>query len=68
LPDGDVSVLVVSAVKPGDTAGMKDSDKLSALRGLSQADGYADFAAYLAYLRAQGKVTVNTKNLEQTDQ
>ena len=68
LPDGDVSVLVVSAVKPGDTAGMKDSDKLNAMRGLSQADGYADFAAYLAYLRAQGKVTVNTKNLEQSDQ
>jgi len=68
LPDGDVSVLVVSAVKPGDTSSMKDSDKLNAMRGLSQADGYADFAAYLAYLRAQGKVTINSKNLEQSDQ
>ena len=68
LPDGDVGVLVVSAVKPGDATGMKDSDKLSAMRGLSQADGYADFAAYLAYLRAQSKVTINNKNLEDTDQ
>ncbi|HEY1991827.1 MAG TPA: peptidylprolyl isomerase, partial [Gammaproteobacteria bacterium] len=68
LPDGDVGVLVVDAVKPGDTSGMKDSDKLNAMRGLSQQDGYAEFAAYLAYLRAQGKVTVNTKNLDQSDQ
>ena len=68
LSDGDVGVLVVNAVKPGDTAGMKESDKLAAMRSLSQADGYADFSAYLAYLRSQGKVTINTKNLDQSDQ
>jgi peptidyl-prolyl cis-trans isomerase D len=68
LDGGDMGVLVVSGVKPGETADMKDTDRLMALRGLSRADGTTEFSAYLAYLKQQAKVEINTKNLDQSDQ
>ncbi|MGE5623936.1 MAG: SurA N-terminal domain-containing protein [Bacillota bacterium] len=68
LDKGDQAVLVVSAVKPGDAATLQDPQRLAALRELSQEDGAAEFAAYLATLKQQAKIKVNAKNIDQSDQ
>jgi len=68
LADGDQGVLVLSAVKPGDAGTLTDQARLGAMNGISRQDGNQEFAAYLAYLRQQGKVQINTKNLDQSDQ
>jgi peptidyl-prolyl cis-trans isomerase D len=68
LEGGDQAVLVLSAVKAGASSVLADQARLSAMNGMSRQDGSQEFAAYLAYLRQQGKVTVNTKNLDQSDQ
>jgi len=68
LDNGDQAVLVLSAVKAGDTAGTTDQARLAAMNGISRQDGAQEFAAYMLYLRDQGKVVVNTKNLDQSDQ
>lgn len=68
LDNGDQAVLIVSAVKPGEVSALKDQDRLKQLRDLSRAEGDAEFGAYLAYLRQQAKVKINTKNIDQSDQ
>jgi peptidyl-prolyl cis-trans isomerase D len=68
LDSGDEGVLVLSAVKPGDTSAITGEARLSGMNGISRQDGSLEFAAYLAYLREQGKVMINTKNLDQSDQ
>lgn len=64
----DRAVLMVSAVKPGDTAGLTEQQRLADMSALSRQDGSQEFAAYLAFLRQKAKVEVNTKNLDQSDQ
>lgn len=66
LDGGDQAVFVLTAVKPGDVAGLNDQQRLGALRNLSRQDGAAEFAAYLAWLKQQAKVKVNTKNMDQS--
>lgn len=68
LDGGDQAVVVVSAVKPGDSVGLQDAQRQAALRELSREDGDAEFAAYIAYLRSQAKVKINTKNIEQSSE
>ena len=68
LDGGDQAVVVVSAVEPGDAAGLQDAQRQAALRELSREDGAAEFAAYIAYLRSQAKVKINTKNIEQSSE
>ncbi|HEX2667604.1 MAG TPA: SurA N-terminal domain-containing protein [Gammaproteobacteria bacterium] len=68
LDGGNEAVLVVSAVKPGDTASMTEQQRLAAMRGLSRQDGDAEFGAYLAYLKQKADIKVNTKNIDQSDQ
>jgi hypothetical protein len=58
----------VSAIKPGDTSGLTEQQKLGDLNSLSRQDGAQEFAAYLAFLRQKAKVEVNKKNLDQSDQ
>jgi len=62
------ALLVVSAVKPGDAAGLSDQQKLADMNSLSREDGAQEFAAYLAFLKQNAKVEVNSKNLDQSDQ
>jgi peptidyl-prolyl cis-trans isomerase D len=64
LDGGDEGVLVLSAIKPGDTSAITSEARLNGMNGISRQDGNLEFAAYLAYLREQGKVMINTKNLE----
>ena len=64
----DRAVLMVSAVKPGDSAGLSDQQRLSNMNALSRQDGSQEFAAYLAFLKQKAKVEVNSKNLDQSDQ
>ncbi|HEY1774422.1 MAG TPA: SurA N-terminal domain-containing protein [Gammaproteobacteria bacterium] len=68
LADGDQAVLVLSAIKPGDAGAITAQDRLTAMNRMSRQDGTQEFAAYIAYLRDQGKVMINTKNLDQSDQ
>ncbi|HEY4126591.1 MAG TPA: SurA N-terminal domain-containing protein [Gammaproteobacteria bacterium] len=68
LDGGDHALLVLSAVKSGTAAALTEQARLSAMNGISRQDGSQEFAAYLAYLRQQGKVEVNTKNLDSSDQ
>ncbi|MFI5268741.1 MAG: hypothetical protein ACHQ7M_15305, partial [Chloroflexota bacterium] len=68
LDGGDQGVLVLSAVKPGDAGTLTEQARLGAMNGISRQDGNQEFAAYLAYLHQQGKVEINTKNLDQSDQ
>ena len=68
LDDGDQAILVLSAVRPGNAGGSTDQARLAGMNGISRQDGAQEFAAYLLYLRDQGKVMVNTKNLDQSDQ
>lgn len=68
LDNGDQAVLIVSAMKPGDASTLKDQDRLKQLQSLSREQGSAEFGAYLAYLRQQAKIKINTKNIEQSDQ
>ncbi|HET7176043.1 MAG TPA: SurA N-terminal domain-containing protein [Gammaproteobacteria bacterium] len=68
LDNGDQAVLIVSAMKPGDAGALKDPDRLKQLQSLSREQGSAEFGAYLAYLRQQAKIKINTKNMEQSDQ
>ncbi|HEV2332553.1 MAG TPA: SurA N-terminal domain-containing protein [Gammaproteobacteria bacterium] len=68
LDNGDQAVLIVSAMKPGDAGALKDADRLKQLQSLSREQGNAEFGAYLAYLRQQAKIKINTKNMEQSDQ
>lgn len=68
LDNGDQAVLIVSAMRPGDASTLKDQDRLKQLQSLSREEGNAEFGAYLAYLRQQAKIKINTKNMEQSDQ
>jgi peptidyl-prolyl cis-trans isomerase D len=68
LDNGDQAVLLVTAMKPGDVGSLKDEDKAKQMQDLVRADGSAEFGAYLAYLRQQAKIKINTKNMEQNDQ
>lgn len=66
LDGGDQAVLVLTAVKAGDVTSLNDQQRLGALRDLSREDGAAEFAAYLAWLKQQAKIQVNTKNMDQS--
>ena len=68
LDGGDQAVMVLTAVKPGDTSTMSVPQRLDYLRGLSRDDGNRQFAAYVAYLKKQAKIQVNTKNLDQSSE
>jgi peptidyl-prolyl cis-trans isomerase D len=68
LDGGDQGVLILSAIKPGDTSAVTEQARLGGMNGISRQDGAQEFAAYLVYLRDQGKVMINTKNLDQSDQ
>ena len=68
LDNGDQAVLLVTAIKPGDVSSLKDDDRKKQMKDLAHADGAAEFGAYLAYLRQQAKIKINTKNMEQNDQ
>ena len=68
LDNGDQAVLLVTAMKPGDASTLKNPDKAKQMQDLARADGSAEFGAYLAYLRQQAKIKINTKNMEQGDQ
>ena len=67
LDNGNQAVLLVTALKPGDATALNEQDRQKQMQGLSREDGNAEFAAYMAYLRKQAKITINTKNLEQSD-
>ena len=67
LDTGDQVVLMVTGVKPGDVAALTDQQRVTGLRDISQNDGAADFSAYLAWLRQQAKVKVNSQNMQQQD-
>ena len=62
------ALLMVSAIKPGDTATLTDQQRLGNMNALSRMDGNQEFAAYLAFLKQKAKVEVNAKNLDQSDQ
>jgi peptidyl-prolyl cis-trans isomerase D len=62
------ALLMVSAIKPGDTAALTEQQKLGNMNALSRMDGNQEFAAYLAFLKQKAKVEVNSKNLDQSDQ
>ena len=64
LDNGDQAVMILTSAKPGDVASLDDQQRTSELQNLSREDGSKEFAAYLAYLRAQAKVTINSKNME----
>lgn len=64
LDNGDQAVMILSAAKPGDVSALTDTQRTTALQDLSREDGAKDFAAYLANLRAQAKVSINSKNME----
>ena len=66
LDGGDQAVFVLTAVKPGDVTSLNDQQRLGAMRSLSREDGGAEFAAYLAWLRQQAKIKINTKNMDQS--
>ena len=68
LDNGDQAVLLVTAMKPGDPAALKDEDRNRQMQNLSREDGSAEFGAYIAYLRQQAKIKINSKNMEQSDQ
>lgn len=68
LDNGNQAVLLVAAMKPGDPSALKDQDREKEMRSLSREDGNAEFGAYLAYLRQQAKIKINSKNMEQSDQ
>jgi len=67
LDNGDQAVLLVTAVKPGDASALDAQQRQQQMQNLSREDGSAEFAAYMAHLRKQAKIIVNTKNLEQSD-
>jgi peptidyl-prolyl cis-trans isomerase D len=64
----DRALLMVDAVKPGDTLALTDQQKLATMNSLSREEGSQEFAAYLAYLKQKAKVEVNAKNIDQSDQ
>ena len=68
LDNGDQAVLLVTAMKPGDPSTLKGEDRNRQMQGLSREEGNAEFGAYIAYLRQQAKIKINTKNIEQSDQ
>ncbi len=68
MQGGDQAVLLLTAVKPGDLGGMDQQHKLAGLNDLSQQDGAGEFAAYIAYLRKNAKIDINSKNLDQSSQ
>lgn len=68
LEGGDQAVVIVGTVKPGAVAGLQDSQRQAALRELSREDGASEYAAYIAYLRSQAKIKINTKNIEQSSE
>ncbi len=67
LDNGDQAVLLVTAVKPGDASTLAEDARKQQMQGLSREDGNAEFAAYMANLRKQAKIIINTKNMEQSD-
>ncbi|HEV2110522.1 MAG TPA: SurA N-terminal domain-containing protein [Gammaproteobacteria bacterium] len=67
LDNGNQAVLLVTAVKPGDATTLDAQQRQQQMQSLSREDGSAEFAAYMAQLRKQAKIAVNTKNLEQSD-
>ncbi len=68
LDNGDQAVLLVTAMRPGDPSTLKDEDRAKQMQALSRADGSAEFGAYIAYLRQEAKIKINSKNMEQSDQ
>ena len=67
LDNGDQAVLLVTAVKPGDASALDDQARKQQMQALSREDGNSEFAAYMANLRKQAKIVINTKNMEQSD-
>ena len=67
LDNGNQAVLVVTAVKPGDATALDEQARKQQMQALSREDGNAEFAAYMANLRKQAKIVINTKNMEQSD-
>jgi peptidyl-prolyl cis-trans isomerase D len=68
LDGGDQAVLWVAAVKPGAASALSPEQAAAEKAELSRLDGTTEYAAYLAYLRQQAKVVINTKNIDQSDQ
>jgi peptidyl-prolyl cis-trans isomerase D len=65
---GDEAVVVVNAVKPGDTSALSEQARKMALSALSREDGSAEFAAYLAFLKQKADIKINEKNIAQSDE
>ena len=66
LDNGDQAVLLVTGVKPGDATTLDAQARQQQMQGLSREDGNAEFAAYMANLRKQAKIVINTKNMDQS--
>lgn len=65
LEGGDQAVFMLTGVKPGDPGVLSKDQRQAELGELTRLNGEAEFAAYLANLRAQAKIKINRNNIQQ---